>query len=237
VKLFRRVRGTEHDSGLSLIETIVAIGITLSLMGAVTATMILTQRSTARSGAHLDDVNQARVGLDAITRSLRAAILPSQLDCATTTCAASYAFISGNVSSVSFYANINDPNDSIGPSQVTYYTGPDSVTPTVTDLFEKIEPPDLPHAPNVYTWLNTTTAHTRVLSRNLSNTNIFAYYDSNLLPIGVPALTSTTYGQVRMVDVSITVQVANGLKQTPTQYVERIGLPNVDTLPSASPTS
>jgi hypothetical protein len=42
---------------------------------------------------------------------------------------------------------------------------------------------------------------------------------------------------VRTVDISFTVKTASGFNQLPTTYLQRVSLPNVDVLPSASPSS
>jgi len=65
---------------------------------------------------------------------------------------------------------------------------------------------------------------------------VFTYYDTSNVAIATP-LTAVSMANVRTVDISFTVKTASGFNQLPTTYLQRVSLPNVDVLPSASPSS
>jgi prepilin-type N-terminal cleavage/methylation domain-containing protein len=240
-----RRRFVNREAGFTLVEMMVAIFVLAFLMAGVTETMIMTQKTMGKAGSQLNDADQARTGIDALVKNLRTAVLPTQFQDAA---GAAAAFILGsNDTSVQFYADLN-VTSAQGPSRVTYAVcqsgttncaGPSDGT---ASLVETLQPPDQPIPANLnYTWCTPgpgcTSQQRRIIARGLAwpATKIFTYYDSSGNAIPPPLSTIAVAANVRTVDVTITIKSVSGFNKVPTTYVERVGLPNVDVVPTASP--
>lgn len=204
------------------------------IMAALTTTVIITQRFSARNGSYLADADQNRNAIEGVTKTLRTAVLPKQL---LDYNAGDAAFIQGTDTSVQFYADLNIPT-ALGPSKVSYSVqqAPDGTG----DLIETVQPPDTATVQSHnYTWTVAANARTRTLARGLiwPTPVIFTYYDN--LGVALPTsggLSAQSMQNVRTIDVVLTVKTLSGISRLPTTYVQRVGLPNVDVLPSSSPT-
>jgi prepilin-type N-terminal cleavage/methylation domain-containing protein len=212
------------DRGLTLVE----LGVTMMIMGviaaAATALYVGTLRTATGTQSRLEEINDGRIAVSAMSRALRTAILPSQLyDTSSTETA---AFIEATPWSMRFYANINNPDNSIGPSRVTY---------TVTaagELVETMQRPNQPVIDNRYIYCDPTLpgcpVSRKILARGVDPAApIFTYYD----PLGA-SLTGSTLTQEQMesidsVDLTLTVQ-QRGSGGGGSTYVNRIALPNHD---------
>jgi prepilin-type N-terminal cleavage/methylation domain-containing protein len=212
------------DRGVTLVE----LGVTMMIMGVIAATAtslyIGSLRTATGTQSRLEEVNDGRIAFSAMSRSLRTAILPSQLyDTSSTETA---AFIEATPFSMKFYANVNNPRNTIGPSRVTY-----SVTAN-GELVETMQRPNQPVVNNKYVYCVPPapgcTVSRKVLARGVNPaTPIFTYYDA----LGA-TLTGSTLDQDQMevidsVDVTVTVQQP-GSGGGGTTYVNRIALPNHD---------
>jgi prepilin-type N-terminal cleavage/methylation domain-containing protein len=221
--------GHSRDGGYTMMEMVVVVMILGIVLAMVQTTLILTQRTVAGSGSRVDQTMQARVAIDSLTKVLRTAVLPSQLN-GTGSSSTAAAFIQGTKTSVQFYANINNDSNIIGPSQVTYNIDSSGM------LTEKIQPPDA-HAVGNYNYLYTCTtcATTRVLARNVSTTQaMFTYYTKTGATITDTVLTAADLSAVDSVDVVIMVKAsANQTIQATTLY-ERVTLPNADSVALAT---
>ena len=221
--------GPERDSGYTMMEMVVVVMILGIVLAMVQTTLILTQRTVAGSGSRVNQTQQARVAIDSITKVLRTAVLPSQLN-GTGTSSTAAAFIQGTKISVQFYANINNDSNIVGPSQVSYNVD------AAGTLTEKIQPPDA-HAAGNYNYLYTCTtcATTRILARNVSTTQaMFTYYTKNGATIADAVLTAADLSSVDSVDVVVMVKAsANQTIQATTLY-ERVTLPNADSVAIAT---
>lgn len=210
---------------------IVVLGL---IMSALTSLMIVTQRTSGRNGSYLADTDQGRNAISAVAKNLRTAVLPSQL---LNFSLGNAAFIQGTDTSVQFYADLNNPQVQ-GPSKVSYSVV--SAGDGTGNLMETIQPPDQPVVNHDYTWCTPgpgcTSARTRVLARGLlwPSPKVFIYYDTLNGTIATP-LNAATMANVRTVDISFTIKTPSGFGQLPTNYLQRVSLPNVDVLPSASP--
>jgi prepilin-type N-terminal cleavage/methylation domain-containing protein len=221
--------GDKHDGGYTMMELVVVVMILGIVLAMVQTTLILTQRTVAGSGARVDQTQQARVAIDSITKVLRTAVLPSQLN-GTGSSSSAAAFTQGTKTSVQFYANINNDSNIVGPSQVSY-----NVDSSGT-LTEKIQPPDA-HAAGNYNYLYTCTtcATTRVLARHASTTQaMFTYYTKTGATITDTVLSAADLSSVDSVDVVVMVKAsANQTIQATTLY-ERVTLPNADSVALAT---
>ncbi len=145
------------------------------MLAAVQTTLIMTQKTVGQNASRLDQTQQAKTAVDAMSKSLRTAVLPALLGCQTCD---STAFIQGTSNSVSFYANMNNDSNAIGPSRVSYTVNANG------DLVETIQPPNA-HAANDFSYTYCTPGPgcavlTRVLARRVpTSLAIFTYYDAN----------------------------------------------------------
>ena len=176
--------------------------------------LVLHGRAPHLPGAkdRLTDINSARLAVSAMSRSLRTAMLPSQLDDNTSNVTA--AFIQGGPTPVSFYADINNPvtlptsgNTRYGPSQVTYTVAGGVLTQTV-------QPPNQHDvSDNNYQYCTPGTAgcvvYTTILARRSTPPTtkpLFVYYDATGTPLG--ALTASNLDDVDSIDI----RVGDGLR-------------------------
>ncbi|WP_344608984.1 PulJ/GspJ family protein [Sporichthya brevicatena] len=114
----RRARAARphRDAGLTLIETMVGVVIFTLIGGLLTTLVVDMLRSSAGTSSRLTGVNSVRVALDAMTKSLRTAVRPEQINAA---CASNCdsAFRTAGSNSVTFYANYGEA----GKAQLTTY--------------------------------------------------------------------------------------------------------------------
>ena len=229
-----RARSGRHgDRGTTLIELVTVIFVLGIVLAAVQTTIIVTQRTVSQNGERLDQNAQAKTAMDSMSRILRTAVLPSQLN-ATGTTGTAAAFIQGTATSVQFYADLNNDANTIGPSRVTYIVSGGVLT-------ETLQAPNA-HAVGDYNYQyctpgpGCTTVVSRVLARNVQTTNpIFTYYAKNGSQFTDPTLTASELASVDSIDLLVSV------KSTPNQTIHgstltmRVTLPNADSV--AQPTS
>jgi prepilin-type N-terminal cleavage/methylation domain-containing protein len=225
-----KLRKVGRQDGYTMVEMMVVVMILGIVLAAVQTTLIMAQKTVSGSGARIDQTQQAKTAVDSITKVLRTAVLPSQLN-GTGASSTAAAFIQGTKTSVQFYANINNDANIIGPSQVSYAI---DVAGTLT---EKIQPPDAHAVGNYnYTYNCTTCTASRVLARNVSTTQtLFTYYMKNGAAITDATLTATDLAAVDSIDVI--VQVKSSAKSTiqATTLYARVTLPNADAVAISTP--
>lgn len=230
--------GRRVDEGLSLVE----LAVTMMIMGivvAATATLVIgAQRTNSQTIARLDQVESARTAVERMSRTLRASVMPSQLLMSCPGCTED-AFIRGADFEVQFYANINNPGNTVGPSRVTYQVI--ETAPGVVDLVQTIQIPRYP-TPTAAGYqycdpaVDTSPAcvgqvKKMTAARNLLTTTGFpmiTYYDQGGVPL-VPVagvLTAAQLGSVLSVELRVTVQKQVSYRAQPTTYIQRIMLPN-----------
>jgi prepilin-type N-terminal cleavage/methylation domain-containing protein len=229
--LVTRLRGRlAGQGGFTLVEMIVVTVILGVVLAAVQTTLIMTNKTVGQNASRVDQTQQAKTAVDAMSKSLRTAVLPALLGCQTCD---TTAFIQGSANSVSFYANLNNDTNAIGPSRVSYTVNPNG------DLVETIQPPDA-HAANNYSYTYCTPGPgcavlTRVLARRVpTSLAVFTYYDANGAVVA-PPLTAATLAQVNSIDLVVKVQDTNGGTPPATTFVTRVSLPNADAQAQASP--
>jgi Tfp pilus assembly protein PilW len=229
----RLARMTRRDDGMTLVELSVSCLVLAIVMTSVGVLVFGANRLNSGNSARLEQVSQGRIALDAMTRTLRTAVLPSQLGavCASGAAAddpscATAAFVLGTSTSVQFYANIDNENNLIGPSKVTY-------TISNGTLVETVQRPN-PHAPTVFTYSYCTPSptcavRTRTLARGVETTApVFTYYDATPTKITTATLTAADLAKVDSIEVGVTVKKAGKVKVRPTTFVQRVALPNAD---------
>ena len=75
----RQLRLMRNDSGVTLIEMMVAVTILGTILTIVTQGLIVAQRTMTDNSSRLDGLSQTNVAVEGMTRVLRTAILPSQV--------------------------------------------------------------------------------------------------------------------------------------------------------------
>ncbi len=234
--------GAPRDAGLTIAEMTVTMLI-MSIVIAATATLAIGfNRTAAENMARQEQIDVARAAVDAMSRTLRTAIKPAQLPIACGAGCTQDAFLEGRATSVRFYANIDNPGNTVGPSQITYTlvtSGPDAGT-----LVEKIQTPDsnVP-GPSGYSYCNAEAAgasaqckarlRVRPIATGVIASDarpIFAYYDttgSRMTPPAGGTLTVDRLARVLSIEVRLEVQQQQGAHRVPaTEYVQRIVMPN-----------
>lgn len=226
-----------RDHGFTLAEVTITIVILGVVLAAVQTTLIMTQRTLSDQSVRIDQTQQGKVAIESVTKVLRTAVLPSQLNASCSGCADLAAFIKGTPTSVQFYANINNDKNIIGPSRVSYTVNPQR------QLIETVQAPN-PHAATDYNYQYCTPGPgcqvtSRVLARNMvSGQAVFTYYDKNGVSLGTDPLDSNELKMVDSIDVVISTRQSTSSRVPATTFTSRVSLPNADSIaqPTASAT-
>lgn len=104
------------DAGMTLIEVLVGVVIFTVLGGLLTGFVVEMLRSNTGTTNRAANVDQLRVSTDALTKGLRTAVRPEQLNPACAS-ACDAAFLSASASAVTFYAN----HGAAGKARLTTY--------------------------------------------------------------------------------------------------------------------
>lgn len=227
LQTLRRV--LRQDDGITITELLVTMFVMSIVMAGTVALVIGVQRTSAQNVARTDQVDVARFAAERMAQTLRTSVMQSQLGCAGCT---EDAFILGENYRVQFYANIDNPGNSVGPSKVTYYTT--STGTGLVDLHQTVQIPDSPvPAYDGYRYTNAANIVDSVIARDVrvdTGTPLFSYYDGSgtaLAPSG-GALTATQLANVLAIEVQVTVQEQVSNVAQPTTYVQRLMLPNAE---------
>ena len=231
-------RRQTDDRGTSLPELLVVMLI-LGIIAAATAALTIGfQRTNAQNITRQDQVDAARSTVERMSKTIRTAVKPSQLSC--TACTVD-AFVKAETFSVQFYANLDNPGNSVGPSRITY-----SVTTTGADanvLVEKVQTPDfVPPGPSGYVYCPAELAGAsaacqgRLTTRRLAtgvvasaSSPLFTYFDTAgnaLTPAVGGSLSTTDLEKVLSIEIDVNVETPNATRAKPTEYIQRVTLPN-----------
>ncbi len=207
------------------------------IISVVIGILIATQRSVASTSLRLDDIDQARLGIDKVTRTVRTAVEPAQLQTNCTSCtgpaSTSTAFTSATTSSVQLFSNTGSP---AGPSLVTFTASYDS-TKNIAVLTETEQAPDAGSAPN-FTYTQCTLGATGCLIKQYSVARglqwpltdpLFVFYDNSGAEMTPPTGGSLPAQQLIAIDsvgIKLTVQTPSSYKTGPTTVYDRVALPN-----------
>lgn len=243
MRRLRRVdAGTGRDDGTSLVE----LAITMMIMGVViaaTAMLVIgAQRTNTQTMNRVDQIQEARNGVERMSRTLRASVMPSQLVSSCAGCSED-AFIQGATYEVQFYSNVDNPGNSVGPSRVTYEIT--DTAPGVGDLVQSVQVPNSPVPTSTgYAYCNPVTDTSaacqarvtrQVIARDVlvdPARPLFTYYDVNGAQL-VPSAGALTADQLRLVlaiEVRLEVQKQAANAAKPTEYIQRILLPNAQAI-------
>lgn len=243
--LIPRQRDRRSDGGFSLIELLTVIAVMSVLGTLVTSLVISTLRSSSGTRARLADVDNVRVAMDSMTRTLRTAIAPAQLGA---TCAPSCdaAFTTFDPSTpaglakplapcgVTFYANFGSAaaGQVDRPVKMTYVLKPKG-DGAIADLIERRQKPD--GSSGIATsWTGPVTE--RVLINGIAfdpavfgtgtgctsgtpTAPLFRYTDSS-------GAATADVSRVHAIDINLPVRTPNALHNATTSASTRIFLPN-----------
>lgn len=242
-QLRRAVPARRDDRGTSLTEMLVSMMVFSILLAALGTISIGFMRTNAQSITRQDQIDSARVVVETMSKKLRTAVMPSQLTTTCTMCTAD-AFVIGRNFSVQFYANINNPGNTVGPSRVTYTLT--TTGATAGTLVEKVQVPDsnLPTATG-YVYCDAEAAGAAAACKNRLKTRtlatgvqsgtgaMFSYYDgagTRLTPPSNGTLTADELSRVLAVELIVSVQAQQANEVDPTTYIQRVTLPNAQSV-------
>jgi type II secretory pathway pseudopilin PulG len=236
----------DREAGTSLAELLVSMLILGVIVIAVATIAIGFQRSTGQIAARQDQVDGARTASERMAKVMRTAVKPSSLmNCTAAACSDIDAFLAATPTTMKFYANLNNPKNAVGPSQVSYTVATSGVD--AGKLIERVQTPDsaTPDTAIGYTYCDATLAtatpdcklrlKVQTLATGVvvdSTHTLFSYFsDTDSVNAMVPAgagssLTAAQIDQVLSVELRPTVQSTSNTKPKPTTYIQRILLPN-----------
>jgi len=224
---------------MSLVELIVSMLIFTVVIAATAQLAIGFERSSVETINRQDQIDDARFSVEAMSTTLRTAVMPNQLTTTCTQCLQD-AFVEGSDYVVQFYANYKNPGNSVGPSRVTYRlsrTGADAGA--LTELIQR--PNSNVPSTTGYVYCDAEAINApescrskltkRVVGRDVLDTTgapIFTYFDGNgnLLDPGTGSLDANELSRVVVIELRVTTQSGEGAKAQPTTYIQRITLPN-----------
>lgn len=228
------------DAGISLTELVVTMLVLSIVVIATTSLTIGFSRTNAENMSRQEQIDTARSAVESMSRTIRAAIKPSQLTGCGAGCTED-AFLVGSATAVRFYANVDNSGNSVGPSRVAYELS--TTGATAGQLIESIQVPDSP-TPTVsgYQYCNATAPSASEACKARLKTRpvafgvqagdaapIFKYYDASgtrMTPPTSGSLTNSELARVLSVEMVVTVQAQNATRAVPTTYIQRIMLPN-----------
>lgn len=228
---------TSDDAGFSLVELVLAMVILGLVLGGGFLLLSGSIRTAQATSDRVTDINNARFAVANMSRTLRTAILPSQLDDTASAGVITAAFIQGGPTSVQFYADIGNPA-TLPPSGNTTY-GPSQVTYTVTAagvLTQTVQRPNL-HDVNNHDYQYCTpgpgcAVQTTILARgvdaNASTKPLFVYYDATGTSLG--ALTASNLDDVDSIDIRVGMDTVSTGPMGTTSITTRVSLPNHESL-------
>jgi hypothetical protein len=224
---------------MTLVEVMTSASLALVLSALITTLVISTQRQTAAGEIRMADIDSARVGMDALTRVLRTAVQPAQLQTDCSSCAGpastSTALTAAEQDRMQLFANLGDPT---GPFLITFEVVQEY---NMAVLTQRTQRPDLGSAPNfTYTACTPGAAGCRISERTLvrglewpPSTPLFAYRDNAaaelIAPPGESGLTADQLLVVDAVDITLPVRTPNRLGAGGFLSVTRVALPNAST--------
>jgi type II secretory pathway pseudopilin PulG len=244
--MIRRFGKDRREAGTTLPEMLVVMSLFLLIGGLVATTTVFAQRQTGITETRQRNGDGARIAMEAMSKTLRTAIQPAQLQYGCLNCtgsaAGSSAVTSASTTSVRFFANLD--NAGAGPTIVTFATTLDTTTNTGT-LTQTLQAPNAGSAPN-FTYCTpgpTCPVTTRTLVRGVAwpvSPAMFTFFDSSGATIATAAdgtVPAASLADIDALDITITVDAKRGYASAPTTVTNRVQMPNSDTSvrPSATP--
>lgn len=238
----RRLLWRRGDDGTTLTELNITMIVLSVILVATTSLIIGFQRSNAENMSRQEQIDSARYAAERMSRSIRAAVKPAQIttSCTGATCQ-DIVFMLGEDYHVKFYANLDNEGGKTGPSRVEYVIEDGS-------LREIVQVPDSPTpSASGFQYCDYKAASASQACKDRVATRLLA--EGVRTDLGVPLFTYWTHDGHRLdpaayggtltgeqmqtvvaVEVHINVQAPNATRAAPTEYVQRIMLPNVQAI-------
>jgi Tfp pilus assembly protein PilW len=224
----RRAMARRQDHGLSVVELVVSMMITSIVLAGVGAVFVGVMRVVRVVSVKTTTTADARIGLEAMTRSLRVTSRPEGVVA---------AFTSATPTSVSFYSSLNRGTTGEPPQTLVAYSWNGTCLNESRTPAQAISSP--PIAGPSYTWPSTATV-TKCLLRSTTAPQ-FSYYDDPLISSGgidsvaMPdTSTQALCKSIRSVQVNVSVQQAGSTDVAGVPVTSRVSLTNVMADPGSS---
>lgn len=225
-----------RDDGVTLTELLIVLLVS-SIIAVLTTTLVIgVQETNKQNMVRQDQIDNGRTASEAMARTLRASVKPSQLSTSCGSGCVADAFMQATKFRVQFYANVDNPQNSIGPSRVTYTIVDSGVDKG--DLIETVQIPNSP-TPSASGYVYCTPGGagcasritTRIVGRNLSTTGpaLFRYFDESgneMVPSGTGSLSADQLKHVLSIEIRTTVLDTASGSSKPTTYIQRVMAPN-----------
>lgn len=207
-----------RDAGMSLVETLVGValfGVIVALVGSFVVDMLRTSTATS---SRLANVDQLRVALDGMTKGLRTAVRPEQVNAACVASGCDEAFQTATPSEVTFWANYGDA----AKARLTTYRVQENL-PLRPGTGRLIEEQRAASTPGATTVACGSTCTTRVLVVDLPYpvvAPIFTFADDTRATLAAPV------DRAAISTVTINVPVDGGRDYEGTSVTSTVFLPN-----------
>jgi Tfp pilus assembly protein PilW len=216
-------RGKDHESGLTLAELTVAMAITSILLAAIATVTMSTLKAARTVNVKTSTAADARIGLETLSRTLRAANIPPGETAAITL---------ATPTTVTFYSQINRSTALVVggvviPTKIEYYQSGNCLWEAQTPA-RKLSAPS--STGSLFAWDTGRTQ--KCVLRTTSQSNLFAYYPSaalNSTAIVVPTAGLTTAGiaTVQSIQITMTVVDPGNATVSGTPIITRVTLDNI----------
>lgn len=223
------------DEGMTLVEVLVATALSTVLVIALGSFAVVVLRTMDAAEARTDNINAGQSGMAAVTKVIRTAVRPDQLNDNGCTGCEETAIVTASGTQVRFYANLD--NTGGGPSLVTLEAVADPDHAGTSLLRQTVVPPRTA-TDGSYSFCTVGTSGCdytrRVVVRGLPRLTdtppvVFSYFGFDGVALGSGSLPADDLIRVASVDVTLTVQLRPGQQRTPSQtLIQRVSLPNAD---------
>ena len=236
----RLLGGARGSRGTTLTEMLVVMLILGMVTAATVSVTIGFQRTNAQNISRQDQIDAARTAVERMSKTVRSAVKPSQLNC---TACTGEAFVWAHDFSVQFYADLDPTSAAVGPRLVTYTVATSGADAGV--LIEDVQVPDLlPVGPpwaycdakapgaSVGCKAELTTRRITAGVQAVASAPMLKYYDASggQLTLVAGAVPTVQLPNVFSVELVLTVQAAGATQALPTTYIERVTMPNAQAL-------
>jgi hypothetical protein len=215
-----------EQAGVTLSELMVTVGLLTVVLGSVVTGFLSVQNATVGGALRLENLDQARILMDNVTKDLRTAV---RLGSATS------PFLVADKREVTFYANLN--LTTACPKKIHLFVDGQ------TRLIEEMTEPDAGGSPPTCAYSGSPVD--RLVGRYVANPAsepIFTYYyDDGTADVAFDAsvtpLSAADLLLVNGVGIQLSIRKPTNYAMNETTLVNKVRLPNVDynPLPSSSP--